>query len=102
MGHCGKTNGSLHLLMTVENNDLTASPRRNSALPHSRGEFETLVEGLDYAAQGETGFTFYFRPPFGVRPSMAQLTRPVASTIRRGGRLQSLPIVPETLPLIPD
>lgn len=34
-------------------------PRNNSALPHSRGEFETLVEGLDYAAQGETGFTFY-------------------------------------------
>ena len=59
MRHCGKTNGSLHLLMTVETNDLIPMPRNNSALPHSRGEFETLVEGLDYAAQGETGFTFY-------------------------------------------
>ncbi len=59
MKHCEKTNGSLHLLMTVENNDLTPATRCNSALPHSRGEFETLVEGLDYAAQGETGFTFY-------------------------------------------
>ena len=59
MGHFGKTNGSLHLLMTAETNELIPMPRCNSALPHSRGEFETLVEGLDYAAQGETGFTFY-------------------------------------------
>ncbi len=59
MGHCGKTNGSLHLLMNVETNDLIPMPRCNGSLPHSRGEFETIVEGLEYAAQGETGFTFY-------------------------------------------
>lgn len=59
MGHRGKDNGSSPLLMTVESNDLIPSPRCNSAITQLGGEFDTLVEGLDYAAQGETGFNFY-------------------------------------------
>jgi fatty-acyl-CoA synthase len=31
----------------------------NPGLPHVIGEFSTLTEGLDYAAQGRTGFNFY-------------------------------------------
>ena len=36
-----------------------ATPRSNSDLPHCCGEFATLTEALDYAAQGETGCNFY-------------------------------------------
>ena len=45
--------------MTVEQNTPTLLERCNSSLPHLRGEFDTLTEGLDYAAQGETGYNFY-------------------------------------------
>jgi fatty-acyl-CoA synthase len=38
---------------------LAATPRRNRDLAQIRGEFATLTEALDYAAQGETGFNFY-------------------------------------------
>jgi len=33
--------------------------RANLALPQRLGTFDTLIEGLDYAARGETGFNFY-------------------------------------------
>ncbi len=35
------------------------TPTSNSALPFEVGHFETLVEGLDYAAKGETGFNYF-------------------------------------------
>jgi fatty-acyl-CoA synthase len=34
-------------------------PTRNSRLAHRRGAFKSVPEMLDYAAQGETGVTFY-------------------------------------------
>ena len=39
--------------------ELAPTIRANSTLPHNLGEFETLLEGLEYAARGETGFNFY-------------------------------------------
>jgi fatty-acyl-CoA synthase len=36
-----------------------STPTTNSALPFRTSGFSTLVEGLDYAAQGETGSNFY-------------------------------------------
>jgi fatty-acyl-CoA synthase len=35
------------------------TPTSNSSLSFLRGAFETLAEGLDYAAKGETGCNFY-------------------------------------------
>ena len=38
-----------------------ATPTANARLPLNRATFETLTEGLDYAARGETGINFYTR-----------------------------------------
>ena len=38
---------------------LTVTPRSNRNLPQRTSGFATLVEGLEYAAQGVTGFNFY-------------------------------------------
>lgn len=38
---------------------LVRTPRRNRQLAQKLGTFATLTEGLDYAAQGVTGFNFY-------------------------------------------
>ncbi len=59
MGFGGKNERFVAFDMIVNPEELTPLARCNSNLAHSRGEFETLVEGLDYAAQGETGFNFY-------------------------------------------
>ena len=37
---------------------MKATPTSHS-LPLQLGDFSTLVEALDYAAQGETGYNFY-------------------------------------------
>ncbi|MBC8037702.1 MAG: fatty acyl-AMP ligase [Rhizobiales bacterium] len=39
--------------------DLVRTPRANRDLQPCLGKFQTLAEGLDYAAQGVTGFNFY-------------------------------------------
>ncbi len=38
---------------------LARTPRLNRDLPQRLADFSTLAEGLDYAAQGVTGFNFY-------------------------------------------
>ncbi len=38
---------------------LRPAPTLNRRLPQRLGTFDTLAEGLDYAARGETGYTFY-------------------------------------------
>jgi fatty-acyl-CoA synthase len=35
------------------------TPTVSRALPHRQGDFATVTEALDYAAQGETGYNFY-------------------------------------------
>lgn len=44
---------------TGRTSELAASPRSNRNLPQLLAAFNTLTEGLDYAAQGVTGFNFY-------------------------------------------
>ena len=39
--------------------DVARTPRSNKILAQRLGDFNTLTEGLDYAAQGLTGFNFY-------------------------------------------
>ncbi|MGH6855029.1 MAG: fatty acyl-AMP ligase [Aestuariivirga sp.] len=43
----------------VAEHELFRTPRSNRNLPLRLAEFHTLAEGLDYAAQGVTGFNFY-------------------------------------------
>ncbi len=37
----------------------TCTPTRNTTLPLNKGQFNTLTQGLDYAAGGETGLNYY-------------------------------------------
>lgn len=39
--------------------DLARTPRANRTLEQRLGGFDTIAQGLDYAAQGVTGFNFY-------------------------------------------
>ena len=45
--------------MTANHVELTPLQRSNSNIAQVGSPFDTLVEGLDYAAQGSTGFNFY-------------------------------------------
>jgi len=38
---------------------VTPTPTNDPTLPHRQVDFETLTEGLDYAAQGQRGMNFY-------------------------------------------
>jgi fatty-acyl-CoA synthase len=83
---------------------LNVTPTNNGSLPLRRGEFETIVEGLDYAARGETGCNFFssrgalvealgYRE---IRDRAVDLARALARTgVRRGERLA---IIAETSP----
>jgi len=51
--------GTALRLEEVEGPALVRTPRANRDLARRIGEFSTLAEGLDYAAQGVTGFNFY-------------------------------------------
>ena len=63
---------------------LSRTPRSNRNLPQLLGSFGTLAEGLDYAAEGVTGFNFY--SPRGALQHVlpyAQLRRMAMSTARK-------------------
>ena len=59
MGLCGNSERFVASDMTGDFQDNSPLPRGNTALEYVRADFNTLVEALDYAAQGETGFNFY-------------------------------------------
>ncbi len=83
---------------------LNVTPTSNDSLPLRRGEFATIVEGLDYAARGETGCNFFssrgelervlsYRE---IRERAVELARALAgSGVARGERLA---IIAETSP----
>jgi fatty-acyl-CoA synthase len=48
-----------HIVLAKDISPCAATPRANQSLAQNLGGFETLSEGLDYAARGETGFNFY-------------------------------------------
>ena len=56
---------------------LNRTPRRSDALPQRLGGFQTIADGLDYAAKGVTGFNFY-----GGRGALAEVL-PFADLRRR-------------------
>ena len=79
-------------------------PTVNASLPLKLEGFTTLVEGLDYAARGETGFSFYsprgelasVLSYAGLRARATELaTRLLSARLRRGDRVG---IIAETTP----
>lgn len=89
---------------TNETAGLVATPRRNRNLPQVLGEFSTLTEGLDYAAQGVTGFNFYSPRgalqhvlPYAVlrRESLSAARKLLSLGLKRGDRVA---VVAETGP----
>jgi fatty-acyl-CoA synthase len=57
------SDGSKQMRAIVENHHVAApmarTPRQNSDIEQRLGGFDTIAEGLDYAARGKTGFNFY-------------------------------------------
>ena len=63
---------------------LARTPRSNRQLPQRLASFATLAEGLDYAAQGVTGFNFYSsRGALEYVLPYAALRRQAAATARK-------------------
>ncbi len=64
------------------------TPTSSAAVPFDHGRFETLTEGLDYAARAETGFNYYsVRGELVARLPYAELRERAVSTARRLNRL---------------
>jgi fatty-acyl-CoA synthase len=63
---------------------IARTPRANRNLPQRLADFRTLAEGLDYAAQGVTGFNFY-SPRGGLQHVLPYVTlrRQAQSTARK-------------------
>ncbi|MAW81354.1 MAG: acyl-CoA synthetase [Parvularcula sp.] len=80
-----------------------ALPSRNASLPLQRSGFATICDALDYAAQGETGYTFFnLRGEVAATLSYADLRQraltlagKLASNFTRGDRLA---VIAETSP----
>jgi fatty-acyl-CoA synthase len=67
---------------------LAPTPRCNAALPQNLGNFSSLREALDYAAQGDTGFNFYSaRGVLGNVLTYERLRREAIATAERLVRL---------------
>ncbi|WP_428407202.1 fatty acyl-AMP ligase [Hyphococcus sp.] len=81
----------------------TALPSSNASLPHQLSGFATICDALDYAAQGETGFTFFnLRGEVAATLSYSELRKralalaaKLAGTFERGDRLA---VIAETSP----
>jgi fatty-acyl-CoA synthase len=60
------------------------TPTSNTSLPFQLGTFETLAEGLDYAAKGETGYNYYtIRGELRESVSYAELREDAVSLARK-------------------
>lgn len=86
--------GEVHELS--QSGKLSRTARANRNIAQKAGGFTTLAEGLDYAAQGETGFNFYSSRgalervlPYRELRELALATgqRLIASGLRRGERV---------------
>ncbi len=68
------------------------TPTSNQSLPLKRGDFETIAQGLDYAAQGVTGYNYYsVRRELRESISYAELRDDAISLARRLLRLSLAP-----------
>ncbi len=82
---------------------LAPTPSRNESLPFRSGGFATVIDALDYAAQGETGYNFFnLRGDVTARLTYSELrTRAKALADRLAGRYERgarVAIVAETSP----
>ncbi len=83
---------------------LSATPSVNKSLRFDRANFSSLVEGLDYAARGETGYNFYSgRGELKSTLSYAELrdnARSLAATLAATGleRQARVAVAAETIP----
>ncbi|PQA88356.1 fatty acyl-AMP ligase [Hyphococcus luteus] len=80
-----------------------ALPSQNASLPAKASGFSTICDALDYAAQGDTGYTFFnlrgdvsaALPFSGLRESALALAAKLAGNFERGARLA---VIAETSP----
>ena len=83
---------------------LSSTPTVNESLNLNRGNFASLVEGMDYAARGQTGFNFYSaRGELQTTLSYTELrdrSRSLAATLGAMGleRHSRVAVVAETIP----
>ncbi len=89
--------------MSVNPDPITPTPSRNLQLPFKNGDFATVVEALDYAAKGETGYNFFnLRGEVTSRLSYADLrARAVALSDKLAARFERkarIAVVAETSP----
>jgi fatty-acyl-CoA synthase len=89
--------------MTGMKADLKPTPTMSAGAPLALRQFETLTDALEYAAQGEAGYTFYnlrgevseALPYRAVRDEAQALARKIAARFERGARIA---LVAETSP----
>lgn len=83
-------------ILTDASQQLKLTPSGNTSLAQKLGSFETLTEGLEYAARGDTGFNFYSNRgalehviPFRELRDRAIITgrRLIRSGLKRGDRV---------------
>ncbi|MEL6789998.1 MAG: fatty acyl-AMP ligase [Pseudomonadota bacterium] len=74
---------------------LEPTPTQNASLPLRTGGFKTIIEGLEYAARGDTGYNFYSvrgvlnaRLPYReLRDRACALAHKLANRFERGSRI---------------
>lgn len=89
--------------MAVSSENTVATPSKNNALDQKVGGFTTIVEALDYAAGGETGYNFYdLRGQIAhvlsyaeLRDRATALANRLAARFERGSRIA---VIAETSP----
>ena len=89
--------------MAVSSEHAVATPTENKKLDHKVGGFATIVEALDYAARGETGYNFYdlrgelscVLPYTELRDRARALADRLAARFERGARIA---VIAETSP----
>lgn len=89
--------------MAVSSEHAVATPTENKNLDHKVGGFATIVEALDYAARGETGYNFYdlrgelacVLPYTELRDRARALADRLAARFERGARIA---VIAETSP----
>ena len=90
----------------IGGNEIQPTPTLNDALPLRGGDFDGLVDGLEYAARGQTGYNFYslggellsVLPYSQLREAAVDLAARLA---RRFPRLTRIGLISETTPDFP-
>lgn len=89
--------------MAVSSENTVATPTKNETLDHKVGGFATIVDALEYAARGETGYNFFdlrgeiahVLPYAELRDRARALADRLAARFERGARIA---VIAETSP----